>query len=69
MYMLIIILDFLTLDYTKPHEQAIEFTTRNLSLNDQTPILNEQQRSEHIQSEQSTAENNGTQDTAAPTGS
>ena len=69
MYSLLnIILDFLTLDYTKPHEQAIESAARNLSVDDQTPTLNAQQRNSQVESNPSSAENNGIQDTAVPTG-
>ena len=55
------------MDYTKPLEQAIEVTTRNLPLDDQTS-LNVQPRNTDIQTEQYTTGNDRTQDTATPTG-
>ena len=61
-------LDFLSLDHTKPHEQGVQFATRNLPVNNQSPALNIQQRSIHNHIKQLTAESDRTQDTVAPIG-
>ena len=50
------------MDYTQPHEQAIEAATTNLPLNDQTS------RNADIQTEQSITEIDSMQDTATPAG-
>ena len=63
----IIVLDFLTLDYTKPCEPATAISSGNVPLNEQAPV-NSQLRSADIENKQSGIENTRMQSNNTTTG-
>ena len=64
---MIIISDFLTLDYTKPCEPATAISSGNVPLNEQAP-MNLQLRNADIENEQSGIENTRIQSSTVTTG-
>ena len=61
------VLDFLTLDYTKPCEPATAISSRNVPLNEQAP-MNLQLRNADIENERSGIENTRMQSSTVTTG-